>query len=403
MRADESDDTLPTGPPMQAPVRDLGERLGSGATPSIARPRNERLVLALVRRHGTLSKAEIARRSGLSAQTATVITRRLEDEGLLRRGTPEKGRIGQPAVPFSLDPGGAVAFGIKVGRRSAEFMAIDLVGDTVAYERIGYGYPAPDKVLGFIGACLGGYGDRSGLTGIGVALPWQIWGWLGGSELDADAIDAMEAWRGVNIVEAIGRLADVPVLTCNDGTAATRAENAFGLGRSLADYATFYIGHFVGGGIVLGHRVFEGRTGNAGAFGTLPMGDGGQLLERASLSVLHGRLRAGGHDPLGMTDPRGDWTAIGPELDRWIGESATALASASVAIGSVLDLEAIAIEGQFPPMVRERLAAAVREALRGVDTRGIEPPAILEGTIGHLARVRGAAALPLFARHFIDD
>ena len=44
---------------------------------------NERLVMSLVRRHGSLSKADIARRSGLSAQTVTVIMRALEAEGLL--------------------------------------------------------------------------------------------------------------------------------------------------------------------------------------------------------------------------------------------------------------------------------------------------------------------------------
>ena len=57
---------------------------------------NERLVLSLVRRHGALSKADIARRTGLSAQTVSVIMRALEKEGLLARGAPIRGRVGQP-------------------------------------------------------------------------------------------------------------------------------------------------------------------------------------------------------------------------------------------------------------------------------------------------------------------
>ncbi|MCA0340038.1 MAG: winged helix-turn-helix domain-containing protein, partial [Proteobacteria bacterium] len=48
-----------------------------GANQVRVRAYNERLVMSLVRRHGSLSKAEIARRSGLSAQTVTVIMRAL--------------------------------------------------------------------------------------------------------------------------------------------------------------------------------------------------------------------------------------------------------------------------------------------------------------------------------------
>ena len=62
-----------------------------GANQVRVRAYNERLVMSLVRRHGSLSKAEIARRSGLSAQTVTVIMRALEAEGLLMRGTPMRG------------------------------------------------------------------------------------------------------------------------------------------------------------------------------------------------------------------------------------------------------------------------------------------------------------------------
>ncbi|MGA1235022.1 MAG: winged helix-turn-helix domain-containing protein, partial [Lutimaribacter sp.] len=42
------------------------------------RPENERLILSLVRQAGSLSKAEIARATGLSAQSATNIVNRLQ-------------------------------------------------------------------------------------------------------------------------------------------------------------------------------------------------------------------------------------------------------------------------------------------------------------------------------------
>ena len=55
------------------------------------RAHNERLVLSLVRQHGALAKSDIARITGLSAQTVSVIMRALEQDGLLLRGEPVRG------------------------------------------------------------------------------------------------------------------------------------------------------------------------------------------------------------------------------------------------------------------------------------------------------------------------
>ena len=54
-----------------------------GSNQAGMRAHNERLVLSLVRRHGALAKSDIARITGLSAQTVSVIMRALESDGLL--------------------------------------------------------------------------------------------------------------------------------------------------------------------------------------------------------------------------------------------------------------------------------------------------------------------------------
>ena len=60
-----------------------------GTNQSKLRAHNERLVLTLVRQSGALPKAEIARRTGLSAQTVSVIMRSLEADGLLEKRAPK--------------------------------------------------------------------------------------------------------------------------------------------------------------------------------------------------------------------------------------------------------------------------------------------------------------------------
>jgi predicted ArsR family transcriptional regulator len=112
-----------------------------GSNQTAVRAYNERLVLSLVRRHGSLAKVDIARETGLSAQTVSVIMRSLEGDGLLVRGEPKKGRVGQPSVPMSLKPGGAYSIGLKIGRRSADLLLMDFVGNIHKQLHETYAYP----------------------------------------------------------------------------------------------------------------------------------------------------------------------------------------------------------------------------------------------------------------------
>ena len=77
-----------------------------GSNLSHVRAHNERLVLSLILTE-PLPRAEIARRTGLSAQTISLITRSLSAEGLISTGEPIRGKIGQPSVPLQLNADGA--------------------------------------------------------------------------------------------------------------------------------------------------------------------------------------------------------------------------------------------------------------------------------------------------------
>lgn len=68
---------------------------------------NERGVLQAVRLNGGLAKAELARLTCLSTQTVSLIIERLLAQGQVRKGTPQRGKVGQPSVPIMLDPDGA--------------------------------------------------------------------------------------------------------------------------------------------------------------------------------------------------------------------------------------------------------------------------------------------------------
>src|SRR6478735_4019316 len=138
------------GGPVQTPAQLPILSPAGGANQIRVRAYNERLVLSLVRLYGSQSKADIARRTGLSAQTVSVIMRALEKEGLLSRGEPVRGRVGQPSIPMRLNADAVYSFGVKMGRRSADLVLMDFVGNIRLQLHQTYAYPLPDEILSFV-------------------------------------------------------------------------------------------------------------------------------------------------------------------------------------------------------------------------------------------------------------
>ncbi|QKV20503.1 ROK family transcriptional regulator [Oricola thermophila] len=391
------------------PVSESGGAQLRGTNQSGMRIYNEKLILTLLRRFGAMPKSELTRMTGLSAQTVSVIMRGLENDGLVLRGEPVRGRIGQPSTPMALDPDGVFSIGMKIGRRSAALVLMDFTGAIRMQERVHYRYPLPGRMMEFLREGLekarGQLDDVQWgrVAGIGIAAPFELWNWP--EQLGAPAAE-MEAWRDFSFGEEIARFTRLPVFVENDASCACGAENVFGLGREYSDFAYFFVGSFIGGGVVLNGAIFTGRTGNAGAFGTLPIRHhdrkGDQLIDSASIFVLETRLKEAGIDPSPLwLDPDG-WDRFEPHLSDWIEMTGESLAIAAVSVCSVIDFEAVLVDGGFPAAVGERIVAAARRSLDTVDWQGIEKPNIQRAEVGANARVLGAASLPLFARYLLS-
>lgn len=381
-----------------------------GSNQSGMRAHNERLVLSLVRQHGALAKSDIARMTGLSAQTVSVIMRALEQDGLLMRGEPVRGRIGQPSVPMSLSPDGAFFLGLKIGRRSADLSLVDFTGAIRATRRRVYRYPTPDAVLAFVAEALPALRDkltgeqRSRIAGLGIAMPFQLWSWV--QYIGAPQTE-MDAWRNRDIQAELAGMVDMPVTVQNDATAACGAELVFGSGEKPNDFLYFYFGTFIGGGLVLNGQLFTGRTGNAAGVGPMlvpgPDGRMRRLMTVASLSILAAAMDAAGEPSDAIWESPGPWTVSRPVLDRWLDDAAEALAAAILSASSLLEIGAVLIDGWMPAEVRAELTGRVRRAFHRMDLAGIEAPAIREGTIGPEARTLGAAAIPLAQRFLLEQ
>ncbi|MEO1092452.1 MAG: ROK family transcriptional regulator [Pseudomonadota bacterium] len=382
-----------------------------GGDTSALRAFNERLIIGAIRQHGPLSKAELARATGLSAQAASTIVNALVGDQLLVKQPKVRGQVGQPYTPMALAPDGAFSLGVKIGRGSVEAVLVDFVGGVVANREGRFEAPLADIAMPMAVDCaravLGTASRkvRSRIAGVGIAMPGDLPAWS--VELGL-APGALEGWRSLDVAAAMHVGTDLPAEVYNDATAACAAEMALGdtLGGGSALY--LYLGTFAGGGLVLDGRLFRGSRGNAAAVGSMPMAvadeDGRplQLLHEASVAVLERRLA-----PLGVAGIDGLAADDGPPVvaavvERWIAEAGRALARTMIATAAVLDIETVVLDGLLGRRHLERLAAATEAALEGFNTKGLSPFTLRLGSVGRSARVLGAALLPLSQRYSAD-
>jgi len=369
---------------------------------------NERVVLQTLRAHGSLAKADLARLTGLTAQTIGLITARLDEDQLLNRGAPVRGRVGQPSVPLGLNPDGAFAIGIKIGRRSADWLLVDFTGRV--RERLVLDYAFPDipvllpAIKSNLNRLLDGLGPlRDRVVGVGVAAPFQLGGWhrmLGLTEAQS------LAWNQIDLVAEVQALTDLPISFAKDTSAACVAELLQGKGRDIRSFLYLFLDTFVGGGLVLNSHLHRGVNGNAGAVASLPLQVATadmkelppQLISQASLWDLEQRFREHALDPMAAYDARALEAPWLPYTREWVARAALALAHCIVAGTAFLDVEAVVIDGVVAPDLLRKLWARTGEALKAYNWEGLQQMPRLEiGSIGSDARALGGALLPLHA------
>jgi len=369
---------------------------------------NERVVLHAIRLHGNLPKAELARLTHLSTQTVSLIVNKLLDDQLLIKREPLRGRIGQPSIPIALNPDGAYALGLKVGRRSAEVILIDFAGTVRQRWSLDYRYPDPELLVDFVVRCDAALRRSAGLQdrldriqGLGIAMPFSLGGWQ--TLLDMPE-DVAARWPQTDLRAEIARRIDWPVMLLKDTAAACTAELVAGRGQSQHSFLYLFVDTFIGGGLVLDSQLHAGAGGNAGAVASMPLQRAlpgsvapAQVLSLASLLTLQTRYEQAGLDAAAALDDRALEAPWLDATEAWLDEAAPAIAFAIVHASCLLDLEHVILDGLLGRALLQRLLERVEFALNAHNWEGVSRPQLQPGTIGPDASALGGALLPLHA------
>lgn len=377
--------------------RKVGAKRGSNLVG--VRDYNERLILQTVRMQGAIPKAQIARLTGLTPQTVSTIVSEFENEGLLRRLEPKKGKVGQPSIPFEINPDGALSIGVHIGRRSTEMILTNLTGQVIVQAQEVYTHPDPHVIAAFVGKTRRAFGRRqvmkaTRLIGVGVCKPGGMDGWqakLGAPE------ETIRAWREIDFHALIDAQLGEPAVYINDASAACAAELLFGAGASLPNHLYFYLGSFVGGGLVLNGNLYTGNTGNAAALASMPIPGGQQLIDKASLLQLEQKIVALGAQSTTLWKRPSAWAEYQTSVDQWIAEAAPMIAMAAMSSVALLELDGVIIDGAMPESVRSKVVKAVNQCFSEMNQEGLQAFQCIPGCLANDARALGSAAMPLLS------
>jgi len=377
----------------------------TAGTPSLLRAINERSVLELIHRRGPLSRAQVARVSGLSKPTVSLALSGLLEAQLVREVGRSRGDRGPSALLYQLNPTAGWVVGIDVGRNWVRAAIADIAGHVVARRDERARVSSARSLIGQIGSIAHRLAGEAGVD-------WsQVTHAALGSPGVFDPVHGYVAmapnlpgWGRHGLVEAVREQLGTNVTFENDVNLAALAERAHGLGRNLANFAFLSVGTGIGLALVIDGQLRRGAHGAAGEIAYLPIGPAdprdpanrrrGAFEETTAAAGIVRQAKA-----LGMRSPlsaetiftaarRGNRTAI-----KVVQTEAARLALAIATITPVLDPEIVILGGGVGRNGDLLLEPIERELRQLMPFK----PRVAVSALGDDAVLQGAVAIALEA------
>ncbi len=392
------------------PEDDVFAPIARGVAQGGVRVANERAVLALIAGIPGVSNADIARMSGLGPQTTSRILTDLETRELILRGEVLRGRRGQPATPYRINPVGAFSIGAEIGWDHLELVLQNFMGETLAVVRKPHGGPVTETVLETIAAEAAALkatlpeGHRDRLAGIGIASPLDFRALPGDGNIGAADPDA---WSRIDIAGRVSAATGLAAIWASDGNAITLAELVTQPFPRPSAIAAFFLGTYLAGGITGRSRLLDGARGLAAHPGATmvsgPQGKPVPLQALASLRALSQAVEAAGNTVPLRQSRDWNWDELAPHVEPWLESAAGALAQAVLSTSAMTGIDYCVIDGDLPPEILTRLVDRTAQHLSRLPAHLPALPQVVAGTVGAKAAALGVANMLVYQQFFSRD
>ncbi|RLP79421.1 ROK family transcriptional regulator [Mycetocola lacteus] len=365
-----------------------GLRPTAKVLPEHARSHNRSLVLQQLYRTEGLSRADIARSTGLTRVTISDLVGELIGEGLIAElGQREDARPGKPATLLALNVHAFHLIGMDLSDKVAFHAARFDLGGTII-ERISaprgtaVGEDALEIVYALVERLL--RDETSPILGIGVGSPGVVDG--EGRIRTAPNL----GWHDLPLRDLLAARFALPVTVANDANAAVLAEHTFGSQDAASDLILIQIGAGVGAGLIVDGAPVSGSRSAAGEIGHVVVGtDGGPRCACGKDGCVEAWVAAG------RLAEQLEQAADPAAAEALLAAAGERLGIALAPVVGVLNLSEIVLSGPTT-LLEGAFANAVLETIRQRTISDIHAELTLRMTaLGQDIVLRGAAVLVL--------
>ncbi|SHM77766.1 ROK family transcriptional regulator [Actinacidiphila paucisporea] len=374
-----------------------------GSQSSLHRANLERVVRA-VRLAGSLTQAEIARSTGLSAATVSNIVRELRDNGTVQVTPTSSGGRRARSVALSGDAG--IVVGVDFGHSHLRVAVGNLAHQVLAEQSepidvdasASQGFDRAEQLVARLVESTGISADK--VLGVGLGVPGPI-------DVESGALGStaiLPGWSGINPRQEMSDRLGVPVQVDNDANLGALGELVWGGGRGVKDLAYIKVASGVGAGLVIDGRIYRGPGGTAGEIGHITLDESGPVCRCGNRGCLETftaaryvlELLRGSHGE-GLTVPRmvqlareGD-----PGCRRVTGDVGRHIGMGVASLCNLLNPSRIVLGGDLAE-AGELVLGPIRESVsRYAIPSAAQRLSVVPGALGARAEVLGALALVL--------
>lgn len=258
------------------------------ADASTIREHNLSLVLNLVWEEGAISRADIVRRTQLSATTVSALANVLLASGFVSEQGAGESSGGRPPILLQFNYKFRHVLGLDMGATHLTAVVMDLAGEVVARRFQKYDVMGdPAGTITAIQRLAAEAMQEAGLSaahilGMGIAVPAP----LEGENFDRLSGVILPKWEGLDLISQVRQTVNVPIHLDNDANAGAIAEKWWGAGRRFANLAYIKLGTGVGSGLILKNEIYRGDGGTAGEIGHTTINTNGPLCRCGNRGCL---------------------------------------------------------------------------------------------------------------------
>jgi predicted NBD/HSP70 family sugar kinase len=236
--------------------------------PALLSKINERQVLRVIQARGPMSRADVARHSGISAPTASKAVESLLRAGLLEEGAAPELARGRPAKRLHLASESAQVLGLVIDAERCRIVSAALDGKI---QDLGQ-FDTPETYEQLIDLAVveaRRLMDRAGVTTLGLAISTP--GLIDYRHQKGVLSPNVPITNGHSPARDLAAPLDIPCVMIQETHALCLAERQFGHARGLEDFAVLDISTGIGLGVMSGGRLLTGHAGMAGEIGHVTM------------------------------------------------------------------------------------------------------------------------------------